>query len=212
MEPVVLETPRLRLDSPVAADQERVFEYCQDPLFERYLTVPWPYTRAHARYFTDRFVPDGWANDKEYTWAIRLRADGDSGSAGSAGAESNAAGTGGPDDAGQGARGELVGVVGFDREHNSIGFWLGAPHRGRGYVPEAATAVVEWIFSLGVTSIGWECVVGNLASASVARQLGFRYTGERDSAAPYRDGFPIASWHAELTPATLGIHQQGWPT
>jgi RimJ/RimL family protein N-acetyltransferase len=192
MKPVVLETARLRLDSPVAADEARIFEYCQDPLFERYLTVPWPYTPAHARYFIERFVPGCWANDREYTWAIRLR--GEDGGDGS---------VGGNDD--------LIGVIGLGTQPNSIGFWLGSPHRGHRYVPEAVAAVAEWAFSRGVESIVWECVVGNIASASVARQLGFRFTGERDSAAPYRDGSSIMSWHAELTPANLGVPQQGWP-
>ena len=202
MKPVVLETPRLWLDSPVAADQDRVFEYCQDPLFERYLTVPWPYTRANARYFTDRFVPDSWSNDSEYTWAIRLR--GEKQEVDGASDTRDAGGAGG-------TGGALIGVIGFGTEHNSVGFWLGASHRGHGYVPEAATAVAQWVFSRSVESIVWECVIGNLPSASVARQLGFTFTGERDSAKPYRDGSPIMSWHAELTPANLGVPQHGWP-
>ncbi|PRY68829.1 RimJ/RimL family protein N-acetyltransferase [Glaciihabitans tibetensis] len=197
MQPEIVLTQRLRLDSPVAADQERVFEYCQDPLFERYLTAPWPYTRAHARHFLERIVPSAWAADTEYTWAIRRRGA-------SARDASEAV-------ASEAVASPLIGVISFRRDHNSIGFWIGTPHRGLGYVPEAATAVAEWVFSLGVETIVWECVAGNLASASVARQLGFRFTGERDSTLPYRDGKLVPSWHAQLTPDNLRVAQQGWP-
>ena len=51
MRPVTLRTARLTLDEPRLADAELVTEYCQDPLFERYLTTPWPYTRADADAF-----------------------------------------------------------------------------------------------------------------------------------------------------------------
>ena len=51
MQPVALRTARLVLDRPVLADAELVTRYCQDPIFERYLTTPWPYTPADAESF-----------------------------------------------------------------------------------------------------------------------------------------------------------------
>lgn len=194
MEPVVLETDRLRLDRFVPSDKALIFKYCQDPLFERYLTIPWPYTRANADYFVDRFVPNGWATDSEYTWAVRVREARDAGGAGSADGV-----------------GDLLGVIGFARAHNSIGFWLGGPNRGFGYMPEAVKTVAEWVFASGVKSIAWECVAGNLASAYVARRTGFRFAGEHESTDPYRDGKRVPSWHAVLTAENLGTPQAGWP-
>ncbi len=71
MIPVALRTERLVLDLPTERDIPAITEYCQDPVFERYLTTPWPYREEHARGFVTEFVPKRWAGDLEYTWAIR---------------------------------------------------------------------------------------------------------------------------------------------
>jgi RimJ/RimL family protein N-acetyltransferase len=182
MKPVVLETPRLWLDCPTPADRALVVEYCQDPLFENYLTLPWPYRGRHADYYLGVLVPNGWAVDSEYIWALR-HAEG----------------------------GPLLGVIGLRTVSYDIGFWIGAPYRGNGYMTEAARAVTGWAFSTGVESLDWECVAGNTASASVARKVGFRYTGERPSTLKYRDGTHPTSWHGTLRADDNGSEQPGWP-
>ena len=169
MTPFELRTERLVLDQPSGADVDAITEYCQDPLFERFLTTPWPYRRADAEFFVHDFVPTGWASDRELTWALRLA----------------------------GER-ELLGVLGFRAARADLGYWLGAPHRGRGYMPEAVRAVTTWALSAGHFRIGWECVVGNVASAAVARKAGFAYTGEAPSTASFRDGSRPLSWHGVL--------------
>ena len=149
MIPVDLRTVRLVLDQPRQADVDDIAQYCTDPLFERYMVTPWPYERRHAEYFVDDYVPGGWVADREYTWAIRL--------AGGA---------------------PLLGVVGWRRDRSDLGFWMGAPHRGAGYMTEAVGAAIGWLFAeVGVDLIAWECVAGNLASASVARANGFHFEG-----------------------------------
>ena len=72
MIPVALSTRRLVLDQPGAADVDLVARYCTDPLFERYLTTPWPYTREDAVGFIESYIPAGWESDSEYTWALRV--------------------------------------------------------------------------------------------------------------------------------------------
>jgi RimJ/RimL family protein N-acetyltransferase len=183
MRPFPLETARLRLDSPVASDRARVIEHCQDPAFERYLTLPWPYTLDDADFFLDKMVPTGWDTDTEYTWALRDR----TGSA------------------------DLLGVISFRLSSRSIGFWLGAQHRGAGLMPEAFAVVARWAFDAGFPKIAWECVVGNLASASVARGAGFRFGGQKPSAMAYRDGSHPQSWNGTLVPHNFGVPQDGWP-
>jgi RimJ/RimL family protein N-acetyltransferase len=103
VKPVTLATPRLVLDQPTIDDVDLTTEYCQDPLFEKYLTVPWPYTRDDALGFFLDIVPGAWKRDTEYTWAVR-------------------------------AGGHFIGVIGYRPKGNDIGFWLGAPHRGHGYM------------------------------------------------------------------------------
>jgi RimJ/RimL family protein N-acetyltransferase len=217
MKPFPLETARLRLDSPVASDRARVIEHCQDPAFERYLTLPWPYTGKDADFFLGKMVPTGWDTDTEYTWALRYRGDLDVSSEANraSSSESNRAASSGanrtalPDSVD--APADLLGVIAFRLSSRSIGFWLGAQYRGAGLVPEAFAAVARWAFDSGIPKIQWECVVGNLASASVARGAGFRFGGEKPSAMAYRDGSHPQSWNGTLVPHNLGIPQDGWP-
>jgi len=180
MIPVILRTQRLVLDQPTAVDRHLVAEYCRDPLFEGFMTTPWPYELTHATAFVNDMVPMGWRTDTEYTWAIRVD-------------------------------GELGGMISFREELRMIGYWLGAPHRGHGYMTEAASAVVDWVFSIGRPTVLWECVAGNLASASVARKVGFRYTGTRPAAVIARDGSETLAWHGELGAGDDRSPRPGWP-
>ena len=57
MIPVELRSERLILSIPTGdADIEAIARFCQDPLFEQYLTTPWPYTRNDAVAFVDRLT------------------------------------------------------------------------------------------------------------------------------------------------------------
>ncbi|CAN5279165.1 GNAT family N-acetyltransferase [soil metagenome] len=109
------------------------------------------------------------------------------------------------------ADGDFLGVIGYREASRDIGYWLGAPHRGLGYMTEAATAVVEWLFSRGKTEVEWECVPGNTASAGVARKLGFTFSGTGPSAFTNRDGSPALAWHATLGSADDRAVKDGWP-
>lgn len=180
MIPVALRTPRLLLNQPTAADLDRIVEYCRDPVFETTMTLPWPYERRHAEFFVERVVPQGWTDDREYTWALRT-----------------------------GAGEPLLGVIGYRAEAHDVGYWLGAPHRGRGFMTEALTAVTDWLFGRGVRRITWECVVGNTASAAVARRAGFGYTGTGPSGVAFRDGSHPPAWHGELLRS--GRVETEWP-
>jgi RimJ/RimL family protein N-acetyltransferase len=180
MNPVELRTERLVLDQLTAADVDFVTEYCQDPLFERYLTTPWPYLPAHAENFIGYHVPTGWASGTELTWAVR-------------------------------ASGTFVGVIALRAERDDVGFWLGAPHRGRGYLSEALGAVCDFAFSVGRDVVRWECLVGNTASAATARAAGFTYTGVGPALVEARDGtFPL-SWHGILSSSDSRDRKPGWP-
>ena len=55
-------------------------------------------------------------------------------------------------------------------------------------MPEALGAVADFAFDLGRRPLLWECIPGNLASASVARKAGFTYLGEGASLYPDRAG------------------------
>ncbi|MCU1419150.1 MAG: Protein N-acetyltransferase, RimJ/RimL family [Mycetocola sp.] len=192
MDVVRLETDRLILDAPIESDIPFIFAYCQDPLIQQFTTVPQPYALSDAESFLSRVVNPGWSSGTELTWALRRKDE--------------------P---------TLLGVVSL-RDWNDtqamVGFWLGAPWRGAGYMPEAVRAVAGWAFSgqwsipgrASNKSILWEAMVGNASSAIVAQRTGFRYLGTGRAEVERFGEFP-PSHRAELAPADLAGPAHGWP-
>jgi RimJ/RimL family protein N-acetyltransferase len=76
---------------------------------------------------------------------------------------------------------------------------------------EAVTAVVDWLFSIGRRSVAWESVVGNAASASVARKAGFSFISTGPALTAFRDGRHPKSWHALLRSEDNRMPKPGWP-
>lgn len=73
--PEIIETPRLSLRRPIAADAIAIFEgYAQDPEVTRYL--PWqPHKQIHE---TDEFLDRcaaGWDDSSEFTWVLVRKPD-----------------------------------------------------------------------------------------------------------------------------------------
>lgn len=183
MQPFVLNAKRLLLDQPRLADVPQLVAHCRDPLFVRFLTTPWPYEPEHAEWFILEYVAGGWARNEEWTWAIR-------------------AAEGSP----------LMGVVSVRIGNGNVGYWLGAPHRGNGFMVEALTVVIDSVFELtGLTAVTWACVVGNDASASVARGAGFAFTGLDPGRNVGRPGATQGAWTAELRREDDRSPKPGWP-
>jgi RimJ/RimL family protein N-acetyltransferase len=70
------------------------------------------------------------------------------------------------------------GVIGCVSLLNELGFWIARPHWNKGYVTEAATALLDWHFA----GCDRELVLSsahhnNAASLAVQRKLGFMPTG-----------------------------------
>ncbi len=152
MQPVVLRTARLTLSVPTDADVDAITEGAQDPEVPRWTTVPSPYLRADAEAFVTK-AAQWWDAETELTWGIRV-AD------------------------------HWVGMLGLHRLQPGgaaeIGYWVALPARGKGYLTEAARAVIDFAFApdeLGLERLEWRAVVGNVPSARSARALGFRYEG-----------------------------------
>lgn len=192
MDVVRLETERLILDELVDTDIPYIYAYCQDQLISDFTTVPQPYRLRDAENFLTKVVRPGWASGKELTWALRRATE--------------------P---------TLLGVISLRDWNDSqamVGFWLGAPWRGQGFMPEAVAAVCDWAFESDwftdrrspKTTIVWEALVGNPASALVAKKVGFRYTGTGRGEVARFGEFP-PSHRGELTAADLPGPGEGWP-
>ncbi|MFG2642680.1 GNAT family N-acetyltransferase [Streptomyces sp. NPDC048370] len=179
MEPTTLTTDRLTLDTFRPEDLDEVLAHCQDPDIQRWTTVPSPYVRQDAEFFLNRIVPDGWRNDTEYTFAVRLR-------------------QGGP----------ILAAAALHHPRSGsweVGFWTAKEHRGRGYMTETVLALARWAFKdLACTRLEWRAEVGNVGSLATAEKAGFRIEGVLRAALPNK-GVLRDSWVGSLLPSDLGL-------
>ncbi|MGO4536534.1 GNAT family N-acetyltransferase [Leifsonia sp. 2MCAF36] len=186
-QPVVLTGERVTLSTPSLADIDRIAELCGDPAIARWTTVPSPYRREHAVGFVTSVVPDGWASGRVCTWAVRT---GD----------------------------VLVGMVSIADIHErqgEIGYWLASEARGRGVMSEAVDLVIRFGFGarphgLALERMVWRALVGNAASAAVARRAGFRWEGSVSGGAEQR-GERFDEWRASLLPDGPREPADDWP-
>jgi [ribosomal protein S5]-alanine N-acetyltransferase len=77
--------------------------------------------------------------------------------------------------------GELIGCIGLHptgADELELGYWLGVPFWGRGYVAEGARALVEWAFrERGVRRVHAHHFARNPQSGAVLRKVGMRFLG-----------------------------------
>ncbi|WP_137989033.1 GNAT family N-acetyltransferase [Streptomyces vilmorinianum] len=179
MEPTTLSTERLTLATFTPGDADEVHAICQDPEIQRWTAVPSPYGPQDAAFFLNRVVPDGWRDDTEYSFAVRLR-------------------EGGP----------ILAAVALHHPRSGaweIGFWTAKEHRGRGYMTEAALALARWAFTeIGCTRLEWRAEVGNEGSRAVAQKAGFTMEGVLRAGLP-NNGTLRDTWVASLLPSDLGL-------
>ena len=78
--------------------------------------------------------------------------------------------------------GEAMGAIGLhvDTNHDraEIGYWIGVPYWGRGYVTEAAKAIVDYVFNtLGLNRVFAFHFTRNPASGRVLQKIGMKREG-----------------------------------
>lgn len=72
--------------------------------------------------------------------------------------------------------GALAGVIGIDE---TLGYWIGREHQGRGYATEAAEALVgHWFAATGAEALNSGHFDGNHPSFHVLEKLGFVRDGD----------------------------------
>lgn len=147
--PWTIETPRLVLRRPELADAERYAQLLNNFAVAGNLArVPLPFTVDDTR----EWLPEKTRtlNPREFGFAITTPQDG------------------------------LIGNVGFHegRFGPDIGYWLGEPYWGQGYMTEAVIAAIKWFFDNTDADILYSGVFHfNMASLAIQFKLGFVETG-----------------------------------
>ena len=149
--PEILETVRLRLRKPIAADAKAIFSrYAQDPEVTKY--VSW---RAHQKVAETReFVTSCLVSrkaGKAFHWVIERRDNH-----------------------------QLLGMMTAraDDQKWELGYVLARSNWGKGYMTEAVKGVVDWAFKQPEIFRVWAvCDVDNLASARVMERAGMKREG-----------------------------------
>lgn len=153
MEAPILETERLQLRPILHTDAEFILEGLSDKRVTEYYAVHYDTqeeVQEQMEYYKD-LIETGTG----FWWAFSLKGD------------RNLIGA--------------CGLSGLEQEHQKaeLGFWLLPDYWGKGYVPEAARAVIKYSFEhLNLNRI--EAIVegGNIASEKVLQKTGFTFEGK----------------------------------
>lgn len=100
--------------------------------------------------------------------------------------------------------GMAIGVIGLMRETDTdyeIHYWLATDRTGRGYVTEAARALIEWARdALGARRVVLHAGMENRRSLAIAERLGFTRDGEVEGGMTGGSVavFPAYSHHLDL--------------
>lgn len=148
-------TRRLHLRPPCDSDADRLYALFNNWEVIRWLdSPPWPYEPEHARFFiSERNKP----NPDFITAAIVL------------------------DDALIGMIDAIVKAAStVQRERGySVGYWIGQPYWGRGFMNEAAHSFIAHVFAtIPDDAIFSGAFAGNAASLRIQEKLGFARDGE----------------------------------
>ena len=135
------------LRKPRTTDAAPMFEaYAQDPAVTRYLVWHPHADIAETRTVIDRFLAR-WEKAEEFCWFLFTK-----------------------------DTGEMIGSIAARAEDSgfNLGFVVARAHWGRGYMPEAITAVVQWAFTQpSVSRVSAACDIENHASARALEKAGF---------------------------------------
>ncbi len=148
---MILETIRLILRPWRETDAESLYEYAKNPLVGP--SAKWP---VHTSVENSRqIIRDVLSADE--TYAVTLKND----------------------DTAIGSIGLLIGDksdLDINADEAEIGYWIGVPYWGRGFIPEAAREIIRYAFTNLEMSILW-CGYfdGNEKSKRVGEKCGFRF-------------------------------------
>ena len=149
----VLETQRLCLRKPRAADIPRIVQFADnEKIYEMTMNMPHPYNEEAAIAWIN-MANEGLKDDSHFIFAIAQK----------------------PDD-------ELIGGIGLKVNNRfnraELGFWLGEPFWNSGFMSEATRAIIRFGFEeLDLHKIFAHHMTKNPASGQVMKKNGMRKEG-----------------------------------
>jgi RimJ/RimL family protein N-acetyltransferase len=148
---LVLQTRRLHLRSWRDADAESLYEYAKDPRVGP--IAGWP---AHTSVEDSRQIIQSVLSAPE-TYAVTLK----------------------DNDVAIGSAGLMVGEksdLGIGGNEAEVGYWIGVPFWGQGFIPEAVRELMRHAFEdLGITTLWLGYFDGNENSKRVSEKCGFKF-------------------------------------
>ena len=145
--PATLETHRLRLRAPVVDDAAAIFDaYTQDAEVARYTTWSPHRNLDETRKFLEQYCEAGWKAGTVFSWVITISEGG-----------------------------HAAGIIDFRLAgcRAEVGYVLARSYWGRGFMTEAAGAVVEWVIAQPAIHRVWATVdLDNVASQRVLEKVG----------------------------------------
>ena len=146
-----LETERLLLRKPEEADVPAITAMIGDwDVVKNLATAPYPYLEEHARQFIAR-IAEGRATGESQVFAITRKPDG-----------------------------AYMGTIGLHLRDGAfeIGYWLGKPYWGQGFMTEAVACALDLAFRPSERSVVLTTTdPANKGSQNVLRKSGFTYLG-----------------------------------
>ncbi|ASW75186.1 GNAT family acetyltransferase [Chryseobacterium piperi] len=144
----VIETERLVLSQLEETDLPYIVEYLQEKVFSKLTAnIPYPYSEKDAEFWL-KSSREAFENQSGYIFAIRDKSR------------------------------KIIGTIGVhDRgdDKAELGYWLAVPFWNKGYVTEAALAVVEFAFKeLGYNKIFATHFFHNPSSGRIMEKIGMQ--------------------------------------
>ncbi|NIF05631.1 GNAT family N-acetyltransferase [Chryseobacterium sp. Tr-659] len=142
----IIETERLILSQLEEKDIPFIVELLQHRIYSDLTSnIPYPYTENDAKFWL-KMSKEAFENNTGYTFGIRNK------------------------------EGQIIGAVGIhdrDDDKAELGYWIGIPYWNKGYVTEAAKAIVNFGFNeLGFNKIFATHFLHNPASGRIMEKIG----------------------------------------
>jgi len=173
-------TERLSARPMQPSDALRVTQLFQDKeLAWNLARAPWPYTLADAENWL-KLAEQQWQTDSEYPFAV-IKDDTLIGS---------------------------CGLMQIDKTENiwEIGYWIGKPYWGQGYVTEAAKGLLGWAErEKSITRLVSGHIFDNPASGKVLTKLGFEHAGNIEMYVKGRNSTVLSPRYIRNAPVEVAL-------